>query len=104
MTRDQFVSECFEKVYRPTDLVAMTTDAGGVVDITLHDLLNTLGLTDEIVKEDICLSYLYDGDEIDIAEIYNQDTGETYWQDNGGPLSSRDEIIIDSLLMWGEIE
>ena len=96
-------SECFEKVYRPTDLIAMTTDAG-ITDITLHNLLNTLGLTDEQVKENICLSYLYDGDEIDIAEIYNQDTGETYWQDNGGPLSSRDEIIVDSLLMWGEIE
>ena len=98
-----YTSECFEKVYRPTDLIAMTTDAG-VTDITLHNLLNTLGLTDEQVKENLCLSYLYDGDEIDIAEIYNQDTGETYWQDNGGPLSSRDEIIIDSLLMWGEIE
>ena len=98
-----YTSECFEKVYRPTDLIAMTTDAG-VTDITLHNLLNTLGLTDEQVKENICLSYLYDGDEIDIAEIYNQDTGETYWQDNGGPLSSRDEIIVDSLLMWGEIE
>jgi len=97
-------SECFEKVYRPTDLIAMTTDGGSVVDITLHDLLNTLGLTDEQVKEDICLSYLYDGDEIDIAEIYNQDTGETYWRDGGEPLSSIDEIIIDSLLMWGEIE
>ena len=98
-----YTSECFEKVYRPTDLIAMTTDAG-ITDITLHNLLNTLGLTDEQVKENICLSYLYDGDEIDIAEIYNQDTGETYWQDNGGPLSSRDEIIVDSLLMWGEIE
>ena len=98
-----YTSECFEKVYRPTDLIAMTTDAG-ITDITLHNLLNTLGLTDEQVKENICLSYLYDGDEIDIAEIYNQDTGETYWQDNGGPLSSIDEIIIDSLLMWGEIE
>ena len=98
-----YTSECFERVYRPTDLIAMTTDAG-VTDITLHNLLNTLGLTDEQVKENICLSYLYDGDEIDIAEIYNQDTGETYWQDNGGPLSSRDEIIVDSLLMWGEIE
>ena len=50
MTRDQFVSECFEKVYRPTDLIAMTTDGGSVVDITLHDLLNTLGLTDEPVS------------------------------------------------------
>ena len=98
-----YTSECFEKVYRPTDLIAMTTDAG-VTDITLHNLLNTLGLTDEQVKENLCLSYLYDGDEIDIAEIYNQDTGETYWRDGGEPLSSIDEIIIDSLLMWGEIE
>ena len=39
-------SECFEKVYRPSDLLAMTTDGGSVVDITLHDLLNTWGLTD----------------------------------------------------------
>ena len=96
-------SECFEKVYRPTDLIAMSTDSG-VTDITLHNLLNTLGLTDEQVKENLCLSYLYDGDEIDIAEIYNQETGETYWQDNGEPWSSRDEIIVDSLLMWGEID
>ena len=104
MTRDQFVSEYFEKVYKPTDLVAMTTDGGSVVDITLHDLLNTLGLTDEIVKEDLCLEYLYDGDEIDISEIRNNETNEVYWEDHDGPWSSRDEIIVDSLLMWGEIE
>ena len=104
MTRDQFVSECFEKVYRPTDLIAMTTDGGSVVDITLHDLLNTLGLTDEQVKEDICLEYLYDGDEIDISEIRNNKTDEVYWEDNGGAWSSIDETLVDSLLMWGEIE
>ena len=104
MTRDEFVSECFEKVYKPTDLVAMTTDGGSVVDITLHDLLNTLGLTDGIVKEDLCLEYLYDGDEIDISEIRNNETNEVYWEDHDGPWSSRDEIIVDSLLMWGEIE
>ena len=104
MTRDEFVSECFEKVYKPTDLVAMTTDAGGVIDITLHDLLNTLGLTDGIVKEDLCLEYLYDGDEIDISEIRNNETDEVYWEDNGGAWSSIDETLVDSLLMWGEIE
>ena len=104
MTRDQFISECFEKVYKPTDLVAMTTDAGSVVDITLHDLLNTLGLTDGIVKEDLCLEYLYDGDEIDISEIRNNETDEVYWKDNGEPWSTIDETLMDSLLMWGEIE
>lgn len=104
MTRDQFISECFEKVYKPTDLISMTTDGGGVVDITLHNLLNTLGLTDEIVKEDLCLEYIYDGDEIDISEIRNNETNEVYWEDHDGPWSSRDEILTDSLLMWGEIE
>ena len=104
MTRDEFVSECFEKVYRPTDLIAMTTDGGGVIDITLHDLLNTLGLTDGIVKEDLCLEYLYDGDEIDISEIHNNETGEVYWEDHDKPWSSIDETLVDSLLMWGEIE
>jgi len=98
-----YTSECFEKVYRPTDLIAMTTDAG-VTDITLHNLLNTLGLTDEQVKENLCLSYLYDGDEIDISEIRNNQTDEVYWKDNGGPWSSIDETLMDSLLMWGEIE
>lgn len=92
-----------ERIYKSTDLIAMTTDSG-VMDITLHNLLNTLGFTDEQVKEDICLGYVYDGDEIDIAEIYNQETGETYWQDNGEPWSSVDEVIVDSLLMWGEID
>ena len=97
-------SECFEKVYRPTDLIAMTTDGGSVVDITLHNLLNTLGLTDEIVNEDLCLEYLYDGDEIDISEIRNNETDEVYWEDNDGDWSSIDETLVDSLLMWGEIE
>ena len=96
-------SEYFEKIYKPTDLIAMTTDAG-VTDITLHNLLNTLGFTDEQVKEDICLAYLYDGDEIDIAEVYNHETGEMYWQDHDEPWSSRDEILAESLLMWGEVE
>ena len=112
MTRDEFVSECFEKVYRPTDLVAITTDAGSVVDITLHDLLNTLGLTDGIVKEDLCLEYLYDGDEIDISEIRNNETNEVYWEDNfdevdtpsGRDWSLNDEILYCSLLMWAEVE
>ena len=103
MNRTEFISECFEKVYRPTDLIAMTTDAG-VVDITLHNLLNTLGFTDEIVKEDLCLEYLYDGDEIDISEIHNNETGEVYWEDHNGPWSSRDEILAESILMWGEVE
>ena len=93
----------YERVYRPNDLIAMNTDTG-VMDITLHNLLNTLGLTKEKISENICLGYIYDGDEIDIAEIYNQETGEIYWKDNGGPWSSIDETLVDSLLMWGEIE
>lgn len=92
----------YERVYRPNDLIAMNTDTG-VMDITLHNLLNTLGLTKEKISENICLGYIYDGDEIDIAEIYNQETGEIYWKDNGGPWSSIDETLVDSLLMWGEI-
>jgi hypothetical protein len=94
----------YERIYKSTDLIAMNTDTG-VTDITLHTLLNTLGFTDERVKENICLGYVYDGDEIDIAEIYNHETGEMYWQNNNNePWSSRDEILADSLLMWGEIE
>jgi hypothetical protein len=96
-------SEYFEKVYRPTDLIAMNTDTG-VMDTTLHNLLNTLGLTDKIVKQDLCLEYLYDGDEIDISEIHNNETGEVYWEDHDKPWSSIDETLVDSLLMWGEIE
>ena len=93
----------YERVYRPNDLIAMNTDTG-VMDITLHNLLNTLGLTKEKISENICLGYVYDGDEIDIAEIYNQETGEIYWKDNGEAWSSIDETLVDSLLMWGEIE
>ena len=93
----------YEKIYKPTDLIATSTDTG-VTDITLHNLLNNLGLTDGIIKDNICLGYVYDGDEIDIAEIYNQETGKTYWKDNGETWSQVDEVIVDSLLMWGEID
>jgi len=94
----------YEKIYKPTDLIAMNTDTG-VTDITLHTLMNTLGFTDEMVRDNLCLGYVYDGDEIDIAEVYNHDTGEVYWKnDNNGDWSSRDEILAESLLLWGEVE
>jgi len=93
----------YEKTYKRSDVIAMNTD-DGVVDITLHNLLNSLGFLDEKLKDNLCLDYTYDGDDIDITEISNQNTGKVYWKYNKNNWSPEDEVLADSLLMWGEIE
>ena len=46
--------------------------------------------------------------EIVVQQIYNHDTGEVYWEDFenrvGDAWTDNDETLVNSLLMWGELE
>ena len=46
--------------------------------------------------------------EIVVQQIYNHDTGEVYWEDFenrvGDAWTDNDETLINSLLMWGDLE
>ena len=43
-------------------------------------------------------------DEIHIREIYDNDSGEVYWEDHVTVWSDEDETLVNSLIMWGELE
>ena len=46
--------------------------------------------------------YENDG-EIHIHQIYNHDTGKVYWEDND-EWNEKDETLVNSLLMYGNLE
>ena len=83
---------------------------GGVEDITLHNLLVEVGLLDEgHGYEELTVVWEYVDQEIHIQEIYDNDSGAVLWRAPGlehtdGELSEEDETIMNSLLMWGELE
>ena len=46
--------------------------------------------------------------EIAVQQIYNHDTGEVYWEDFENRVADawtdNDETLVNSLLMWGDLE
>ena len=46
--------------------------------------------------------------EIVVQQIYNHETGEVYWEDFedrvGDAWTDNDETLVNSLLMWGDLE
>ena len=42
--------------------------------------------------------------DINVNQIYNHETGEVYWEDHISPWTDKDELIVNSLLMFGELE
>ncbi len=98
-----------ETRYGTKDLIAWDVN-GGVEDITLHELLVEVGLLEEgHGYEELTVVWEYVDQEIHIQEIYDNDSGAVLWRTPGlehtdGELSEEDETIMNSLLMWGELE
>ena len=79
---------------------------GGVEDITLHNLLVEVGLLEEDYEhEELTVVWEYADQEIVIMEIYDNDSGEVLWRlPDDEAYSDEDDVIMNSLLMWGELE
>jgi len=79
---------------------------GGVEDITLHNLLVEVGLLEvDHNHEELTVVWEYVDQEIHIQEIYDNDSGEMIWRlPEEEAYSEEDEVIMNSLLMWGELE
>ena len=79
---------------------------GGVEDITLHNLLVEVGLLDEgHGYEELTVVWEYADSEISIQEIYDNDSGDVLWRlPEDEAYSEEDDVIMNSLLMWGELE
>ena len=60
---------------------------------------------DEIT--DIAIVWNYDNDnsgDINVEQIYNHETGEVYFEDHDENWTDGDELIVNSLLMYGDLE
>ena len=98
-----------ETRYGTQDLIGWDVN-GGVEDITLHNLLVEVGLLEEDHEyEELTVVWEYVDQEIHIQEIYDNDSGDVLWRlpaswKDDDHLSEEDETIMNSLLMWGELE
>ena len=94
-----------ETRYGTKDLIAWDVN-GGVEDITLHELLVEVGLLEEgHGYEELTVVWEYVDQEIHIQEIYDNDSGKMIWRlPEDEAYSEEDDVIMNSLLMWGELE
>ena len=94
-----------ETRYGTKDLIGWDVN-GGVEDITLHNLLVEVGLLEEGHSyEDLTVVWEYADQEIHIQEIYDNDSGKELWRlPEDEAYSEEDDVIMISLLMWGELE
>ena len=94
-----------ETRYGTQDLIGWDVN-GGVEDITLHNLLVEVGLLDEDHEyEELTVVWEYADQEIHIQEIYDNDSGDVLWRlPDYEAYSEEDDVIMNSLLMWGELE
>lgn len=96
-----------EQVFTTKNIIGYSADNGDVVDTTLHELMAMLKLLPKNVTDSLCVSYTQEFDGIHIHEISNLLTDEIYWQKNDLPenrmWTDSDEILVENLLMWGEL-
>ena len=94
-----------ETRYGSKDLIGWDVN-GGVEDITLHNLLVEVGLLEEGHNhEELTVVWEYVDQEIAIQEIYDNDSGDVLWRlPEDEAYSEEDDVIMNSLLMWGELE
>lgn len=95
-----------EQIFNTTDIIGYSTDSGSVIDTTLHNVMDMLGFFPKgpEVTQPLCVGFDEESDGIHIQTIYNDDTGEVYWENGMEDWSEADETLIDNLLMWGELE
>jgi len=100
----------YEKTFLPSYLIGVEDGSGR--NITLLALINECRYLEGFTKEEIDkikhidVEWYYDGDDIEIHGFSID--GKTIREYNDSPenrvFTERDEILVSSLLMWGELE
>ena len=113
---NQFDTSFNETIYNSSYMIGVSEVGSNVREISLLALLDEGGaLTNndgtripqkEINEiQDIAVVWNYDdGGDTNIHQIYNHDTGEIYWEDHDENWSDGDELILNSLLMYADLE
>ena len=102
----------YEKTYMTSYLIGVEDGSTPVRNITLLALINECGYLKDYTKEEIDLiktievEWYYDGDEIEVHGFSID--GKEIRQYNDLPenrmYTERDDILVSSLLMWGELD
>ncbi len=83
---------------------ALTNNDGTRIPQNEIDGINDIAVVWGYVETNPLLQY----GEIAVKQIYNHDTGEVYWEDFenrvGDAWTDNDETLVNSLLMWGDLE
>ena len=83
---------------------ALTNNDGTRISQNEIDEIDNIAVVWGYVETNPLLQY----GEIAVQQIYNHDTGEVYWEDFenrvGDAWTDNDETLVNSLLMWGDLE
>ena len=113
---NQFDTSLNETIYNSSYMIGVSEVGPNVREISLLALLDEGGaLTNndgtripqkEINEiQDIAIVWNYDdGGDTNIHQIYNHDTGKIYWEDHDENWLDGDELILNSLLMYADLE
>ena len=95
-----------EQTFTRSDLIGYSTDSGSVIDTTLHNVMEMLGFFPRgpEVTAPLCVGVQEETDVIHIQTIYNEDTGQVYWENGLNEWTDADETLIENLLMLGELD
>ncbi len=99
-----------ESIYNSSDMIGISEVGPNVREITLLDLLREGGALKGIPQHEIdtikelSIVWELDGIDVNVFQIYNPETGEVYWEDHDENWTDGDELILNSLLMYGELE
>ena len=79
-----------------------------IKNIPLVDMMDGLGFIpdNKNVNEitDLNVVWYEKDDEVFITEVYDNDSGESYWTDPSEDWTDNDDELTNSLLMWGNLE
>ena len=104
-----------ETTYTNKNIIAWTDYSGErrggrVIDIPFIDLMRKTKHIDAGVEategevREVSVVWWLDGPDVMIDQIYNNDTGEVYFEDHTEDWTEDDEILINGILMWADIE
>ena len=96
-----------ETIFGTSYMIGVDRSNGKVENINLIDLMDELNfIPDGAVPGDLNVVWYEDKfNDYIITEIYDNDSGEVYWEEPSDEVwTENDDILTNSLLMWGGLE
>ena len=102
----------YETIFHRSNLIEVEESSPTLRKIPFFELMTEFCEGYQTLDVDGCQNFAVVwndiNDELSIEQIYNHDTGEVYWEDFenrvGDAWTDNDETLVNSLLMWGDLE